>query len=244
MRVIYQARNTFFYNCTNEVKMYMYIYSNGLFGFNFWVSINAVILVFSSTLLDSLKDTFGKPEVLKVSDGNGWRPQKGEDKVDAHKGSSLVAKGLPSILQFHLKRFNYDWKSDTTTKLNKRFTFPKCIDLTPVCVDAKSKNFETVYDLQAVIVHMGEYGVGHYYAYVRPNIENNKWYRFNDNVVDEVTFDDVKKDAFGGSNRRRISLRSLLDSGRKRFGWGGKASNAYVVQYVRRCDIHNLYHAS
>jgi ubiquitin carboxyl-terminal hydrolase 7 len=199
----------------------------------------------SSTLLDSIKEAFGEPELLSNAEGNGWRPEKGADKVDAHKGSSLVAKGLPPILQFHLKRFNYDWQTDTTTKLNKRFTFPKSIDLAPICIDTKenddSKTAE--YELQAVVVHMGEYGVGHYYAYVRPDIESNIWYRFNDDNVEEVTFKDVKMDAFGGPNTNyRRGIRRFFGLGRNKFGWGGAASNAYVVQYVRRCDIQSLYH--
>ena len=115
----------------------------------------------------------------------------------------MVAKGLPPILQFHLKRFNYDWQTDTTTKLNNRFTFPKSIDLAPVCIDVKEEDPQSEYKLQAVVIHMGEYGVGHYYAYVRPDIESNKWYRFNDDIVDEVTYKDVTLDAFGGQQNNK-----------------------------------------
>ena len=188
---------------------------------------------------------------MSVAEGNGWRPEKGADKVDAHKGCSLVAKGLPPILQFHLKRFNYDWQTDTTTKLNNRFSFPKSIDLAPVCIDVKEKDPLSEYELQAVVIHMGEYGVGHYYAYVRPDIESNKWYRFNDDQVDEVSYKDVTMDAFGGqrnSNNKkkgggmRQRIRRFLQSGNNNaFGWGGRTSNAYVVQYVRRNDIQSLY---
>lgn len=203
----------------------------------------------SSTLFDSLKNTFGKPELLDAAEGNGWRPEKGADKVDAYKGSSLVAKGLPPILQFHLKRFEYDWSTDSTTKLNNRFTFPKSIDLAPICIDLEGKDPRSEYELQAIIIHMGEYDVGHYYAYVRPDIESNKWYRFNDDKVDQVTFDDVAIDAFGEKNnniergtgglRRRIRL--LFQNNNSKFGWGGRTSNAYVVQYVRRSNIRSLY---
>mmetsp|Transcript_7052 Transcript_7052/g.15029 ORF Transcript_7052/g.15029 Transcript_7052/m.15029 type:complete len:410 (+) Transcript_7052:101-1330(+) len=206
----------------------------------------------SSSLLKSLKDTFGEPELLSVAEGNGWRPEKGADKVDAHKGQSLVAKGLPPILQFHLKRFNYDWQTDATTKLNNRFTFPKSLDLAPICVDVEEEDPRAEYELQAVIVHMGEYGVGHYYAYVRPDIESNEWYRFNDDKVDEVTFEDVTADAFGGQQRnkkqgggihRRIA-RLFQNTNKNSFGWGGRTSNAYVLQYVRRDEIRSLYPTS
>jgi ubiquitin carboxyl-terminal hydrolase 7 len=213
--------------------------------------------------LDSLRLGFGEPELLSVAEGNGWRPEKGADKVDAHKGSALVAKGLPCILQFHLKRFNYDWQTDTTTKLNKRFSFPKTLDLATLCNDiVEGEKSLVTYELQAIVVHMGEYGVGHYYAYVLPDIEGDKWYRFNDDIVQEVSFDEVTADAFGG--RVQIYEDSLTGSTKSKgggvlkrvrrffnrsggsgvgpYGWGGERSNAYVLQYVRKVDIPLLYH--
>lgn len=210
---------------------------------------------FSSTLLDSLRSGFGEPELLSVAEGNGWRPEKGADKVDAHKGSSLIAKGLPSILQFHLKRFDYDWQTDTMTKLNNRFTFPEDLDLSSICKDINNKDDElrTQYDLQSILVHMGEYGVGHYYAYVRPDIRSDEWYRFNDDIVEHVSIKEVLEDVYGGKTSavksskkegggmfRRLQ-RMFQGGGGASYGWGGRTSNAYVVQYVRRCDRSMMY---
>ena len=67
---------------------------------------------------------FTQPEILRVSEGNGWRPSKGADKVDAYKGSSLKDDGLPSLLQLHLKRFKYDWETGETSKINDCCSFP------------------------------------------------------------------------------------------------------------------------
>jgi ubiquitin carboxyl-terminal hydrolase 7 len=209
----------------------------------------------STTLLDSLKSSFGEPELLSVAEGNGWRPEKGADKVDAHKGCTLIAKGLPPILQFHLKRFNYDWQTDTMTKLNNRFSFPDELNLSSVCktVDPGEKEL-VVYDLQSVVIHMGEYGVGHYYSYIRPDIQSNTWYRFNDDIVEEVPFQEVMDDAFGGKSSASSPKKNKQQGGLFRrltrilqggpgniYGWGGRTSNAYVVQYVRRCDRPMLY---
>jgi hypothetical protein len=72
----------------------------------------------------SLRETFVQPEILRVSEGNGWRPSKDADKVDAYKGLSLRREGLPSLLQLHLKRFKYDWETGDTSKINDRCTFP------------------------------------------------------------------------------------------------------------------------
>ncbi len=210
----------------------------------------------SSGLLDSLKETFGEPELLDVAEGNGWRPEKGADKVNAHKGESLLAKGLPPILQFHLKRFEYDWNTDTTTKLNNRFEFPKTMDLAEICIDVEDSDPRSEYELQAVIVHVGEYGIGHYYAYVRPDIDSDEWYRFNDDNVDKVSFEDVIEDAYGGLQtkntseeergggiHRRIGRLFRNRNKNNSYGWGGSSSNAYVVQYVQRSNIESLYPA-
>ena len=74
---------------------------------------------------DSLQNLFKSGETLSVKDGNGWRPEKGANKVDALKGYTIRSNGLPSILQLHLMRFKYDMMSGTMSKINDRFIFPK-----------------------------------------------------------------------------------------------------------------------
>jgi ubiquitin C-terminal hydrolase len=76
-------------------------------------------------LYDSLEDTFLSGEVLSVKDGNGWRPEKGAEKVDALKGSTIDKSGLPSVLQLHLMRFSYDMITGGMSKINDRFVYPK-----------------------------------------------------------------------------------------------------------------------
>jgi len=198
-----------------------------------------------------MQDMFGTPELLSEKEGNGWRPEKGEPKVDALKGSLLRVAGLPSLLQCHLKRFQYDWQTDVMSKMNDEFSFPEELDLSDVCTDVKSEEKEScLYDLQAVVVHAGEYGSGHYYAYVRPDIRSDEWYRFNDHEVTKVSFKDVTCDSYGGraaqKAKEKQSKRGLLsrvfgslNSGS--YGYGGRTSSAYMLQYVRRSDIPKLY---
>jgi ubiquitin carboxyl-terminal hydrolase 7 len=212
----------------------------------------------SATLLESLNESFGEPELMREAEGNGWRPEKGADKVDAYKGSSLIARGLPSILQLHLKRFTYDAQMDSMNKLNDRLLFPVELNLSSISKSAEtSETDSTIYDLQSVVVHVGKYGMGHYYSYVRPDPKSDVWYRFNDDVVEQVTEKEVFEDAYGGrnvfntgttaaQNKRGISvlarlLRRIGGSGGASYGFGGSESNAYVLQYVRRIDLHKLY---
>jgi len=82
-------------------------------------------------------------------------------------------------------------------------------------------------------MHSGEYGFGHYYAYIRPDIRNNIWYQFNDRKVMRVRYSDIKADAFG-SNICTLSKRLFQ---RRR-----SESCAYLLQYVKRFDIPWLFH--
>ena len=118
---------------------------------------------------------------------------------------------------------------------------------------------------------------GHYYSYVRPDVQTNDWYRFDDEFVTRVGYTDVIADAFGGSFsarrkrsrsdtfesidtqeeqrrgllqrilslfglfRRMTMIRSRIPDRRSGFGYGGRTSNAYMLQYVRRLDVPKLY---
>lgn len=206
--------------------------------------------IHSGSLLESMQDMFGTPELLSEKEGNGWRPEKGEPKVDALKGSLLRAAGLPSLLQCHLKRFQYDWQTDVMSKVNDLFAFPKELDLSSVCMDVKPEEEQScIYDLQAVVIHVGEYGSGHYYAYVRPDIRSDDWYRFDDHEVKKVSFQDVTSDSYGGraakkakaTSKRGLLSRVFGSMNGGSHGFGGRTSSAYMLQYVRRCDIPKLY---
>lgn len=214
----------------------------------------------------SMEDMFTSGELLLCKEGNGWRPEKGAEKVDAIKGNKWIVKGdknddlvMPKILQLHLMRFNYDWQSGIMSKINSRFSFLKTLDLKGICDSENEVSKEDfLYDLQSVVVHVGEYGSGHYYAYVRPDIQSKKWFRYDDDRVTEVTFQDVQDDAFGGRaikrtsqeekrsikgnrGRNRFLKRFFSRNNRNQFGFGGRTSCAYMLQYVKRTEVPFLY---
>ena len=119
--------------------------------------------------------------------------------------------------------------------------------------------------------------VGHYYSYVRPDIQTDECYRFDDEFVTTVDVTDVIVDAYGGScaalpkifrsdsfesideqqGQRRGLLRRILSlfglfrrmtmirsrtlDRRSGFGYGGRTSSAYMLQYVHRSDVPKLY---
>jgi ubiquitin carboxyl-terminal hydrolase 25 len=53
------------------------------------------------------------------------------------------------------------------------------------------------YHLHAICVHDGNAQSGHYYAFIKDRF-NNKWRRFNDYRVTDVTEEDVFKESNGG----------------------------------------------
>ncbi len=155
---------------------------------------------------------------------------------------------------------HYFYHYNLEIEFSTDFLSLQVLDLSKICYDnikkmeGKDINDDPVYDLQSIVVHAGEYGSGHYYAYVRPDIRKNIWYRYDDDRVTEVSFKQVKDDAFGGHTVRRNEKKGkkatkegfwakILGSSpnSKTFGWGGRTSSAYMLQYVKRCDIPLLY---
>ncbi|CAK57501.1 unnamed protein product (macronuclear) [Paramecium tetraurelia] len=69
---------------------------------------------------------------------------------------------------------------------------------------------EYKYVLQSILMHIGSADCGHYYTYIK-DFGLNKWFKFNDIVVQEVTKEKVFQDAFGKN----------------------KGENAYILIYTK-----------
>ena len=62
------------------------------------------------------------------------------------------------------------------------------------------------YQLHAVMVHEGSIDSGHYWAYVLDH-QRKVWLKFNDNTVNEASWDELSKESMGGhSNTSAYSL--------------------------------------
>jgi len=88
------------------------------------------------------------------------------------------------------------------------------------------------YKLSGVVIHIGSADAGHYYSLImdRENKhipENERWYEFNDTVVDKYNPEEIKDDAFGGDDKM---------SGMESFKSLGKIRNAYLLFYERASD--------
>lgn len=63
-------------------------------------------------------------------------------------------------------------------------------------IDEYLKEGDLVYELIAVVNHIGSAYSGHYYSFIK-SFEDGKWYEFNDTNVTPITLDSMCRKAFG-----------------------------------------------
>jgi ubiquitin carboxyl-terminal hydrolase 9/24 len=149
----------------------------------------------------------------------------GENKVDcdvcakkkATTRRACIGK-LANTMVMHLKRFDFDFTTLETVKLNNKMIFPPKLNFlkytkegieweeylsrknsnevqyeqeTPTQPDPLDYEFE----LQGVLVHYGIAQGGHYFSYAKDNDEN--WYRFDDEEVSPFNSDNIAQ-SYGG----------------------------------------------
>ena len=102
-------------------------------------------------------------------------------RVNISKRTSLSK--LPNVLFIHLKRFNMNYETQITEKINSKFEFPNTLNLKNYCAEEIYKNKETgepyetfdiypkedeyyEYELKGINVHLGNAQVGHYLSFI------------------------------------------------------------------------------
>ena len=153
-------------------------------------------------VIDSLEKSFEvffeKEELIK---DNQYMCEKCNKKVDAEKYFEI--KQLPKILMCALNRFEFDYKKGIKKKIN-----------TPVSIPDKISHIGNIdnieYNLYGIIVHSGGAMGGHYYSLIK-NFEDEKWFKFDDRVVYEISnIDEFKKIVSGNENNFNDSTAYIL----------------------------------
>uniref|UniRef100_A0A7I4Y354 Ubiquitin carboxyl-terminal hydrolase 47 n=1 Tax=Haemonchus contortus TaxID=6289 RepID=A0A7I4Y354_HAECO len=85
------------------------------------------------------------------------------------------------------------------------------------------KRGEYVYELFSVMVHQGSAAGGHYFAYIK-NMDQDRWYCFNDTRVEPVGFEEIAK-SFGGTYG----------------GWSTSNTNAYMLMYRKISKVNSSF---
>jgi len=171
---------------------------------------------------ESLRD-FTTEETLE---GDNAYEAEGHGKQRAKKGIRFLT--FPPVLNLQLKRFHFDLEKMDMVKLNSRFEFHRKLDLSSFAPGAGS------YLLYAVVVHSGDVNSGHYYAHIRPSLEQG-WFKFDDDTVTPCSEYAAVEDNYGGNDlavynyfdRSPRALRGAQPPARPRI------HNAYMLVYIR-----------
>ena len=149
-----------------------------------------------NTSVTSCMRNFGSVETLR-----------GEDKFfcdsccsyqEAQKSMKVLQ--LPSVMALHLKRFKYMEQLQRFKKLSYRIVFP--FELKVPNTAAATQAPDSVYDLFAVVVHLGSGpNHGHYIAMVK---SNDHWLLFDDDAVELIDEARVRR-VFGLSHDEQLS---------------------------------------
>jgi ubiquitin C-terminal hydrolase len=112
---------------------------------------------------------------------SGFLDEETNEKVDIIKRIQFWS--FPNILVIDLKRFNQQLQ-----KKQILVTFPlDDLDLSKYVIGYKKDSYK--YELFGVCNHSGNVLGGHYTAYVKN--ANNKWYHYNDTIVQEISSDKI-----------------------------------------------------
>ncbi|XP_053844133.1 ubiquitin carboxyl-terminal hydrolase 8 isoform X1 [Vidua macroura] len=138
------------------------------------------------TLQECLR-LFSKEE--KLTDNNRFYCSHCKTRRDSLKKIEIWK--LPPVLLVHLKRFSYDgrWKQ----KLQTSVDFPlETLDLSQYVIGPKTSLKR--YNLFSVSNHYGGLDGGHYTAYCK-NASKQRWFKFDDHEVSEISASSVKSSA-------------------------------------------------
>uniref|UniRef100_A0A671MWM0 Ubiquitin carboxyl-terminal hydrolase 24 n=1 Tax=Sinocyclocheilus anshuiensis TaxID=1608454 RepID=A0A671MWM0_9TELE len=213
--------------------------------------------VTSCQSLEISLDQFVRGEVLDGS--NAYYCEKCKEKRITVKRTCI--KSLPSVLVIHLMRFGFDWESGRSIKYDEQIRFPWVLNMEPYTVSGMARQDSSAdhgengrggeagsggsprkkvtisenYELVGVVVHSGQAHAGHYYSFIkdRRGSSRGRWYKFNDNVVEEFDMNDetLEYECFGGEYRPRVYDQSNPYPDVRRRYW-----NAYMLFYQRISD--------
>uniref|UniRef100_A0A3Q4AJ23 Ubiquitin carboxyl-terminal hydrolase 24 n=1 Tax=Mola mola TaxID=94237 RepID=A0A3Q4AJ23_MOLML len=211
--------------------------------------------VTSCQSLEISLDQFVRGEVLEGS--NAYYCEKCKDKRTTVKRTCI--KSLPNVLCIHLMRFGFDWESGRSIKYDEQIRFPWVLNMEPYTVAGmarqdcsgeggegrgdstsggsprKKVTISENYELVGVVVHSGQAHAGHYYSFIkdRRGSARGRWYKFNDNVVEEFDMNDetLEYECFGGEYRPKVYDQSNPYPDVRRRYW-----NAYMLFYQKISD--------
>jgi len=91
-----------------------------------------------------------------------------------------------------------------------------------------------LYHLHSILIHRGTLGAGHYFAFIRPSLDD-QWFEFNDKDVMPINKSTALCTGGGGSDSF-FELRDgvLYEKART------NQTSAYMLVYIRDCDRQEI----
>ncbi|KAI8977181.1 hypothetical protein BDF20DRAFT_906363 [Mycotypha africana] len=179
----------------------------------------------------NLEESFKDYVTEETLEGVNKYMAEGHGLQDAKKG--VIFESFPPVLHLQLKRFEYDMYKDMMVKINDRHEFPTEIDLEPYLSEDADKSQGHKYHLHGVLVHSGDLSGGHYFAFVKPEIDG-KWFKFDDDRVIPATLKEVLEENYGGEQQGLAGIRPNNNRLMHRF------TNAYMLVYIRESMINEI----
>ena len=151
--------------------------------------------------------------------------------VDASRKMNLTR--LPIILNIQLLRFVYNPQTGNKAKLTIPYSFPRTLDMSPY-LTGERRQMDNMYELTAVLIHLGETANGgHYIAHVYDE-NTNSWWKFNDSKVEPIETKEIGEREFSiqetADQRKRDVAIALINKVKKKI----ISQNAYMLIYSRR----------
>ncbi|EPE35345.1 Cysteine proteinase [Glarea lozoyensis ATCC 20868] len=152
-----------------------------------------------NNIVEALKG-LSRSEILETSAGRGAK----QDFLDS----------LPSVLILHLKRFQYDEKTNATSKIWKKVGYPLDLEIPKEVFTRQKRGVYSHgglprYRLTAVVYHHGKNASGGHYTVDVRRQDGREWIRIDDTLVRRVRSEDV---AEGGSEEDPKALAVALEA--------------------------------
>ena len=129
------------------------------------------------------------------------------------------------------------------TKNNQPFYFNDILDLDTILntnsdKDQNEASVSNRYHLLSILMHRGTTEYGHNFAFIRPNISDNRWFNFNDSTVTEVTKMYALDQGIGGDFSHYEYLPNVYcgkgqPSASLNLKYVENNTNAYMLIYIR-----------
>jgi ubiquitin carboxyl-terminal hydrolase 48 len=175
--------------------------------------------------LEACLEAYFRPESL--CGANRYHCDHCDDKRDARREIKL--RTLPSVLNLHLLRFNFDMKTMSKKKLTEYLEYPEVLDLA-AHMPPESADGCSVYDLEAILLHRGPTASsGHYVSRVKDS-STRRWVEFDDSYSQTINSErDGLGDTseFGGSKQKSKSKRTMAKNVHR-------CKNVYMLVYRSR----------